>query len=111
MDTRVRQAAAAAVVAGRNHVPAVRRRRRLLRIGGSRGYYHLRAGVEDGAAAGRRHRRVDLRADHRWPALLPVHRGEVQPRRHTVAVLGARGLVVSRGAAAWPYRTLALARP
>ncbi len=108
---RLRQAAAAAVVAHRDHASAVRRRHRLLRAGASRGDRRFRFGVRRGAAAGRRSRRARGRRDHRRPALLPVHRGEVQPRRHAAAVLGAGRLRIPCRAQARPHGALAAARP
>ena len=64
----------------------------------------------DGAAAGRGDRRAGGRADHRRHALLPVHRGEVQSRRHPTAVLGAGRLRFPCRAQARPTRALAPAR-
>ena len=92
MAARLRQAAAAAVVAGRGRstgcsdptllyyvlAQAARRRR-------------LCAGLAHGAAAGRRRRRAGRGPDHRRPALFQLHGGQVQPRRGAAAVLGAAG--------------------
>ena len=48
--------------------------------------------------------------DRRRAALLPLHRRQVQSRRHPVAVLGARRLRLSRRAQARPHHRLAAAR-
>ena len=69
----------------------------------ARGDRRLRRGVGDGAAAGRRDRRARRRADHRRPALLPLHRGQVQSRRHPAAVLGAGRLRFPCRAQARPH--------
>ena len=110
MATRLRQAATAAVVAGRDHAPHFRRRRRLLRAGATGRDRRTRGGLGDGAAACRRDRRAGCGADHRRHALSPVHRGEVQSRRHSTAVLGLGRLRLSCRAQTRPHRTLAAAR-
>ena len=86
---RLRQAAAAAVVADRGRLAGVRGRLGLLpdrpgdRAGG------IRPGVAHGAPPGRAGRRARRGADRRRAALLQLHGAEVQSRRDPAAVLGA----------------------
>src|SRR5262249_54908692 len=47
----------------------------------------------------------------RWTALFPVHRSEIQSRRHSTAVLGARWVRLSCRAPAWWPRLVVLTRP
>ena len=93
-----------------DRVPADRARLRLLpagRIGGDR---RAGAGLRGGAAAGRPARRAGVGADRRRPALLQLHRRQVQSRRHPAAVLGARRLFVPPRAAPAAADGLAAAR-
>ena len=99
MAARLRQAAAAAMVGGRDRLPAVRGRLGLLPDRADHGARRVRAGVGAGAAAGRRRWRIGRGADRRRAALLRLHRREVQSRRDPAAVLGARRPVVPRRAA------------
>ena len=110
MATRLRQAAAAAVVAGRGRVPGVRHRRCLLRAGAGRRRRGLLAGLGDGIAAGRGAPRTRRGPDRRRPALFPVHGREVQSRRHPAAVLGACRLCLPRRTAARADAALVPAR-
>ena len=66
----------------------------------------LRAGVDDRAAARRRARRAGRDPDRRRPALLSLHRRQVQSRRHPTAVLGARRLRLPCRAQARPHASI-----
>ena len=107
MAARLRQAAAAAVVAGRDRLPrwsgttlpitCWRRSRSSPRFA----LVFLTARPLVGGA-----RRAGRGADRRRPALLQLHRRQVQPRRHPAAVLGARRLrLPSRAARRGERRT------
>ena len=111
MATRLRQAAAFALVAGRHRVPACRPRLRLLFAGASRRGDGTVAGFPDREAHRRSHRRADRRPHRRRPALLQLYGHQVQSRRHPVAVLGAGRLCLPPRLARRLARALASARP
>ncbi len=111
MAARLRQAAAAAVVAGRDRLPAGRAGFRLLPAGAAGGGGGAGAGLARRHAAARPARGVGGGADRRRPALPQLHRRQVQSRRDPAAVLGAGRLrLPSRAAAASAWR-LDPARP
>ena len=97
---RLRQAAAAAVVSGRDRLPAVGSRRLALCALAGRGDRCLHRRVDDGAAARWRRRRAGRDPDHRRHALFQSHRSQVQSRRDPDAALGAGRLRLSRRVAA-----------
>ena len=110
MAARLRQAAAAALVAGRDRRPAGRPRFRLLPAGAGGGAGGLGRCVAGGAAAGRPARRAGGGAHCRRPALPQLHRRQVQPRRDPAAVLGTGRFRLPARAARAADERLAAAR-
>ena len=110
MATGLRQAAAFAVVAGRDRLPRHRPRFRLFtcwRRSPSSPPWPL---LCNEPAAGRPDRRFGRCPDRRWTALPQLHRRQVQSRRHTAAVLGPGRLCPAPGAARRLDRALGAAR-
>ena len=98
------------MVADRAGSPAGGRGHRILRAGADRSGRGLRGGVVDRASARRPRWRAGLRPHSRWPALLPLHRRQVQSRRDPAAALGARWLRLPCRLAPRPRAALDAAR-
>ena len=99
MATWLRQVAADALVVGGNCLPGGGPRRRLLCPGAGGGHRRICRRLVHRALHGRTGPRAPRRPHNRWPALLSVHRGQVQSRRHSAADMGLGGVLLPRGAA------------